>query len=277
MKTRLLIFAGILMFLVIACSKDDNPKDPDPINQPDQKPNPLNKPPATFTLLTVVDNGMDVDPKPTFTWNETTDPDGDKVTYSLYLDKSADPITLVADGLATSTFTMPDDEALSLAQDYFWKVVAKDGKGGETSSVTFEFKVRRLKNAQQLTVDDPFTAVDRHESVIFDDKMWVLGGFTFEPNQEVWNSNNGITWAQPLILASEIFSKRFFHEALVFDSKMWVIGGNGDSGFLNDAWSSANGSSWAEVTQVNFQSVGNIRQRSLTTKCGSLVDLQQVP
>jgi len=107
--------------------------------------------------------------------------------------------------------------------------------------------------AIEATDGASFSDRDRHESVIFNDKIWVLGGFTTDATNEVWNSDDGIIWnnkSAETCPPRPTFTKRFFHEAVVFDDKIWVIGGNGDNGFLNDVWVSENGASWKKVGGV---------------------------
>ena len=99
----------------------------------------------------------------------------------------------------------------------------------------------------EATANANFTARSGHEAVLFDDKLWVLGGSTTNATNEIWNSPDGIDWAQPLIEDTDIFTKRFFHEAEVYDNKIWIIGGSGENGFLNDVWNSDNGTEWKKV------------------------------
>jgi len=122
------------------------------------------------------------------------------------------------------------DDATSIEMD---NVIPKN----ETLSLTV---VEATPNAN-------FTARTGHEAVFFDDKLWILGGSTSNATNEIWNSSDGVNWAQPLIEDTEIFPKRFFHEAVVFDNKIWIIGGSGENGFLNDVWTSDNGTDWKQV------------------------------
>lgn len=68
-------------------------------------------------------------------WNISTDRDGDAVTYDVYADQNADPVTKVASGLTVNYY----DDHFDGANKYYWKVIAKDGKGGETTSAVFSF------------------------------------------------------------------------------------------------------------------------------------------
>jgi hypothetical protein len=102
-------------------------------------------------------------------------------------------------------------------------------------------------------------------SAVFQDRIWLLGGGTFEnPQQpfrilynEVWSSADGIEWQQHNRHVPWL--NRQFHEVAVFDDKLWVLEGwrlnynkwpdgmGPDSGNLNDVWFSADGEEWHEV------------------------------
>lgn len=86
-----------------------------------------------------------------------------------------------------------------------------------------------------------------HTSVVFNNKMWVIGGFSSaNPYQnDVWSSDDGINWSQIILNAD--FSARNALEAFVFDDKMYIAGG-GNIDRLNDVWSTTNGSDWIEET-----------------------------
>jgi len=94
---------------------------------------------------------------------------------------------------------------------------------------------------------------DLHEAVVYDGKMWVLGGLIdWNPEQatlanDVWFSSNGIHWT--CATPSTEWTKRDSHQAFVYDNTMWVIGGfNSSSKVTNDIWYSINGSNWINST-----------------------------
>jgi dihydrofolate reductase len=99
-----------------------------------------------------------------------------------------------------------------------------------------------------------FSARSDHQSVVFDNKMWVIGGSTVGlPNlaNDVWSSVDGITWIKEIATtATATFVPRSLHRSVVFDNKIWVISGDDDidSPLSNDVWSSADGKDWTKVT-----------------------------
>ncbi|WP_289061122.1 hypothetical protein [uncultured Zobellia sp.] len=110
MKTPSTFYLVLLlgMFLLnAACSKDDGPEAPPPAaeEQPKEEENPseeeeeeeeepANLAPEPFNLIGVTDGAVGVDVYPTFSWQTATDPDGDAITYDLYLGKEEDSTEL---------------------------------------------------------------------------------------------------------------------------------------------------------------------------------------
>ena len=82
-----------------------------------------------------------------------------------------------------------------------------------------------------------------HASVVFDGKIWVIGGSDFSGVlNDVWSSSDGVNWTQETANAN--FTKRYLHTTVVFKDKMWVVGGE-DGTFENDeVWSSSDGINW---------------------------------
>lgn len=93
-----------------------------------------------------------------------------------------------------------------------------------------------------------FPAHGRHTSVIFNEKMWVIGGwpnvesFAPSPHRDVWFSADGISWSAATLEAA--FGRRLDHTSVVSDGRMWVIGGSSNSASLNDIWASDDGADW---------------------------------
>lgn len=91
-------------------------------------------------------------------------------------------------------------------------------------------------------------------SVIFQDRMWILGGGTYDTAQEptrkffndVWSSPDGIHWECHIEHAP--WAPRQYHEVAVFDGYMWVLEGyHTEGGNRKDVWYSADGVRWQEL------------------------------
>jgi hypothetical protein len=87
-----------------------------------------------------------------------------------------------------------------------------------------------------------------HTTVVFDERLWVIGGWDGAYRNDVWFSSNGVDWQAATTAAG--WTPRTTHATVVFNNKLWVIGGAGGSGVLDDVWSSEDGIHWTLVTDV---------------------------
>ena len=101
----------------------------------------VNTPPAIPSNPTPEDKSSDVSMKPTLLW-ESSDPDGDALKFDIYFGTESNP-PLVESDLSTSVY-LPG--SLEPNTTYYWKVVAKDGKGGETEGPVWSFTTEKRKN-----------------------------------------------------------------------------------------------------------------------------------
>ena len=97
----------------------------------------------------------------------------------------------------------------------------------------------------QTTANAGWSARSSHTSVVFDDKLWVIGGYDGSREDDVWYSADGVTWTQAT--ASAGWSARYGHTSVVFDDKLWVIGGD-DGSSQDDVWYSEDGVNWTQAT-----------------------------
>ncbi|MEQ9299501.1 MAG: FISUMP domain-containing protein [Cyclobacteriaceae bacterium] len=89
---------------------------------------------------TPANSASNVDLKPTLSWLESTDRDQHTVIYDIYFDTQNPPTNKIATALANPSFNVSQE--LQGNSTYFWKVVANDGNGRETSSAVWEFNTR---------------------------------------------------------------------------------------------------------------------------------------
>lgn len=111
-------------------------------------------------------------------------------------------------------------------------------------------------NWEQVVPNEPYWSTRGMiaGSVVFNDRMWILGGGTYDtPNHpdrnfynDVWSSGDGVDWT--LHVDSAPWDPRQFHSVAVFDKRMWILTGYyKPRGELNDVWYSADGVNWYEV------------------------------
>lgn len=94
-------------------------------------------------------------------------------------------------------------------------------------------------------------------SLVFNNKMWVLGGDQLQCGfqKDIWNSPDGITWN--LVTDEAPWGDRMLHIAFVFNGKMWVMGGqkiiycdNDEEIVYNDIWYSDDGINWTKASEA---------------------------
>jgi hypothetical protein len=72
----------------------------------------------------------------TLKWNATDVDATDVLTYDIYFGTTANPTTKIKENNTSKSF----DVTLEPTKEYFWKVVVKDNKGGETTGQIWKFK-----------------------------------------------------------------------------------------------------------------------------------------
>ena len=92
----------------------------------------------------------------------------------------------------------------------------------------------------QATASAAFTGRYGHTSVVYNNKMWVIGGYYDDYYSglhylnDVWYSTDGVIWTQ--VTDSTAFPARGGHTSVVHDNNMWVIGGWDGGSCRNDVW-----------------------------------------
>ncbi len=101
-----------------------------------------NSAPSKPTGLTPTGTGASRTPQ--FAWNESTDPDGDEVSYTVLYSKDNSTWTSVSAGTAAGCRPA---SALDANTTYYWKVLADDGyEGGQAESDVVSFTTTSEKN-----------------------------------------------------------------------------------------------------------------------------------
>jgi fibronectin type 3 domain-containing protein len=74
----------------------------------------------------------------TLSWT-AVDADNDNLSYDVYLGTSNPPTQKVASDLSTASYTA---SSLTTGTKYYWKIVVKDGKGGTTIGLVWDFTIQ---------------------------------------------------------------------------------------------------------------------------------------
>ena len=82
-------------------------------------------------------------------------------------------------------------------------------------------------------------------SVVYRDRMWVIGGWSKENGNfgDVWYSENGKDWTE--LKSDVIWKSRHEHSAYVFRDKIWVAGGHAEP-LNSEVWSLEIPQGWLE-------------------------------
>ncbi len=111
----------------------------------------------------------------------------------------------------------------------------------------------------EVVSDNLFPKRAEHASVVFQDKLWVIGGNNRDESEgydynDVWYSEDGMNWERAVPEAP--FQKRHGHQAFVYDDRIWLLGGrtqdDSDWWFWDkptDVWYSENGVDWVRTTE----------------------------
>ena len=79
-----------------------------------------------------------------------------------------------------------------------------------------------------------------HEVIVYDGKMWVIGGgilLTSTIYNDIWYSSDGVNWT--CSTGSAPWAARMGHTCSLYNNNIWLMGGDGGSSPLNDVWSMA--------------------------------------
>jgi hypothetical protein len=113
-------------------------------------------------------------------------------------------------------------------------------------------------NWTQATASAPWAGRGAMSAAVFNDQMWVLGGFQADNNQgfqhfdDVWRSSDGANWNRAVEHAP--WGERAMHQSVAFNGRLWVIGGGQyDTAYqgnmkanYSDVWSSSDGVNWVK-------------------------------
>ncbi len=112
--------------------------------------------------------------------------------------------------------------------------------------------------------DVPWGPRALHYTLVFQDKIWVMGGQTmprFAPSQEIfyrdiWNTQDGIHWEQVKPKEPLWSARGMIGGNVILGDRMWILGGGTydtpttpTRRFYNDVWSSADGMNWERRVQ----------------------------
>lgn len=106
-------------------------------------------------------------------------------------------------------------------------------------------------NWTQQTASANFSPRMGHQVAVFNNRLWLMGGFNLNDYGDVWSSQDGSNWVQETAKAE--FGFRNFSSLVAYNNQLWVIAGHTldatGSHYTNDVWSSSDGITWAQKKQ----------------------------
>lgn len=153
----------------------------------------------------------------------------------------------------SAPFGLRYDHSSAVFDDKMWVigglVIAQDMESEET--VNDVWYSTDGENWTQATESADFEPRLAHRSVVFDDKIWVIGGLQRTDGEDiyfkdVWYSENGVDWtlATDDIGITDILE----FETIVYDNKIWIIGGMPpEGGASGEIWYSNDGINWEQA------------------------------
>ncbi len=106
-----------------------------------------NSNPAAPTLSSPANNGTDMALTPPLFWGAVSDPDGDTVSYDVYLDTNPAPTTKLTASPGSLPLYNVGTGVLASGTKYYWKIRALDGKNGYADSAIWSFTTAAAANA----------------------------------------------------------------------------------------------------------------------------------
>ncbi|MEO0899492.1 MAG: fibronectin type III domain-containing protein [Bacteroidota bacterium] len=208
-----------------------------------------NEAPEDFKLQAPINGAIFQETNISLSWQDAVDPEGGNITYDLYLDQSAIPSTLFQGELGNTSLQVND---LENETTYYWKVIAKDDMGASTESDVFSFTTKTTVVAT-LVGNAPWAERAGHTTLVFDNKMWVLGGNSCCGGRfnDVWSSPDGVNWTE--VTSAAPWAARTVHTSVVHDGKMWVVAGNSSytqGSEFADIWYSSDGANWILASEM---------------------------
>ncbi len=99
-----------------------------------------------------------------------------------------------------------------------------------------------------------YSSRNAYATAVFNNKIFVLGGFGSVAYNDVWSSPDGVNWTQ--VLSAAPWAARGYFQAVVFNNLLFIMGGLGaGAANLNDVWSTPDGVIWTRVTAAAQWSV----------------------
>lgn len=207
-RIYMFITLGLLALLVsqLSCSSKSNESSD-------------NQAPSTPVLTQPLDGTSATPTSVLLVW-EASDPDGDSLTFNLFLDTANPPEQLVASKLPASNHTV---SPLSQGVTYFWKVTASDPEGlSSPASNTNSFAVGSFELGWRARQPMPTSRLGP-ASAVLDNRLYVMGGLSYHGVLDLCQVYDPLTDSWHQIDFMPI--RRAYASAVDYQGKIYVLGG----------------------------------------------------
>ncbi|MEX2119443.1 MAG: isochorismatase family protein [Pirellulales bacterium] len=166
-----------------------------------------------------------------------------------FLDRSFDP---------QSDWEGRHTAGYAVYKDKMW-IVGGDVNQGHYHSDVWSSPDGKLWTRVNQGRDVPWGPRALHHTLVFNDRMWVMGGQTIPQfaagkesfHRDIWTTSDGVEWEQVQPQEPYWSARGMIGGSAVFQGRMWILGGGTydtpgvpERKFYNDVWSSADGVRW---------------------------------
>lgn len=116
--------------------------------------------------------------------------------------------------------------------------------GGETTGGALLNDIWYTEDGSTWVLHDTgdFSARRYFSAVVYNNRVYVIGGYDGAANDEVWYSSDLKTWTQ--VTVSTAFTARFGHTSVVYNNRIWILLGDG---VTNTYYSTDGGVNWTQA------------------------------
>lgn len=133
--------------------------------------------PGNIILISPFYSAIDISLDVSLSWQAASDPNGNVVTYDVYFGTETTPVTVVSSSQTGTTYS----PTLAANTTYYWKVVAKDGKGGTSESAVWSFTTEIIvwSDATHGIFTDPRDN-NKYDVIKIGEQIWFAENLSYE-------------------------------------------------------------------------------------------------
>ena len=188
--SKLSILVLIVSIVFIGCKKkgctDPTASNYNPEAQREDPNNPCeyNNGPTAPIITNPLNNSTDITSPLIISWEASTDPNNDNITYNVLLGTDQNSLSIVSANQTETTFTVNELDLLTL---YYVKIEAVNQNNASTSSTTNEFTSSKFGSFTDNRDNNTYGTVK------IGDQIWMTENLRYALANESWDYNNDPT------------------------------------------------------------------------------------